>query len=392
MDLDAVRGALGTGPIDAWLLYDFRGQNPTAVGALGLGGHMLTRRWFFLVPRTGEPRMLVHAIEKKSLPAQVPGVVESYSSWSSLETRLKAMLAGCRTVAMEYCPRGAIPYLSRVDAGTIELVRSLGVDVVSSADLVQHCLCRWSAGQVESHERASRVVNAAKDEAFDFAATEIRAGRTVRETDVQRRILDAFARGGLVTDHAPIAAVNAHAGDPHYVPGERTPTPVRKGDLVLIDLWAKLDAPEAVYSDITWVGFAGEQPSPKMEEIFRITADARDRGLAMIAQAHREGRTLKGFEVDRVVRDYIESKGYGDRFLHRTGHNIGAASAHGDGANLDDHETHDTRELVVGLGFSIEPGIYLDDIGVRSEIDVFLGATGPQVFTPIQQEIVRLRV
>lgn len=391
MDIAALQRALEARGLDAWLLYDFRGQNPTAQSALGLTGHMLTRRWLYCVPREGEPTILVHAIERGSFPKTIRGSLRSYSSWQSLESELRAILSGKSKIAMEYCPRGAIPYLSRVDAGTLELVRSFGVEVVSSADLVQEFLCRWSPEQLESHVRASKLVHDAKDEAFDVLAAEIRAGRPVRETDGQKRILDAFARGGLVTDHPPIVAVGAHAGDPHYVPSEATPTRIEKGHLVLIDLWARLDTPGAVYSDITWVAFAGDRPTAKMEEIFRVAADGRDRGLALVGKARAEGRTLQGWEVDRVVRDFIAARGYGDRFLHRTGHNIGT-SVHGDGCNLDDLETHDTRELLVGLGFSIEPGIYLDDVGVRTEIDVYLAPDGPKVYTPIQQELIRLRV
>jgi Xaa-Pro dipeptidase len=394
MDIAALQGALAELKLDAWLLYDFRRQNPTALDAVGLGDHLLTRRWFYLVPRQGEPRLLVHAIEIGSFPKEVAGRRESYTSWQSLEEKLGAMLAGHRRVAMEYFPMAAIPYLSRVDAGTIELVRSLGVEVTSSGDLVQRFLCRWTPAQVESHVRALTAIDLAKDAAFDLIATELRAGRRIFETDVQRFLMERFAAAGCITDHPPIVAVNGHAGDPHYVPSERTPTQIRKGDLVLIDLWAKEDAATAAYADITWVAFCGDKPAPKMEEIFSVTAEGRDLGLAMLQKAFAEKRTLQGWEVDRAVRDQIASKGYGDRFLHRTGHSIGARAVHGDGANLDDLETHDTRELIGGVAFSIEPGIYLPEegMGVRSEIDVVLTEAGPRVFSPIQRELVRLRV
>jgi Xaa-Pro aminopeptidase len=394
MDIPALQAALGEAKLDGWLLYDFHGQNPTAVNALQLEGHMLSRRWFYLVPRSGEPRILTHAIEAASFPAAIPGRRRTYASWQSQREELGALLGGLRRgarVAMEYCPLGAIPYLSRVDAGVLELVRSFGVEVVSSGDLVQRFLCRWDEEQVASHRRALGVIDAAKDAAFARIGEAHRRGEEPLETDIQQFLVERFDEAGLETDHPPIVAVNGHAGDPHYEPSDRTPTPIRRGDLVLIDLWARGKGPRDVFADITWVGFCGDRPGPRLEEIFRITTEARDRGLSALEQAFRQGRTLCGFEVDRVVRGHIAANGYGDRFVHRTGHSIGTR-VHGDGANLDDLETHDTRPLVTGLGFSIEPGIYLPDegLGVRSEIDVFLAVDGPKVFGPIQRELVRI--
>jgi Xaa-Pro aminopeptidase len=394
MDISALQRALAEQDLDAWLLYDFHGQNPTAVNALGLAGHMLTRRWFYLVPRAGEPVALVHAIEVGSFPKDIPGAQRSYASWQSLRAALGELLGALRPharIAMEYCPEGAIPYLSRVDAGTLELVRTYGVEVVSSAELVQLFLCRWDDAQVESHARALAAIDAAKDAAFARIGEAQRRGETLLETDVQKLLMDRFAAAGLETDHPPIVAVNGHAGDPHYEPSDRTPTPIRRGDLVLIDLWARGTGPRDVYADITWVGFCGDDPPSKLQEIFRVTTGARDVGLATVEQAHRDGKVLEGWQVDRAVRDFIARHGYGDRFVHRTGHSIGT-SVHGDGANLDDLETHDTRRLVPGLAFSIEPGIYLPEegLGVRSEIDVVLAASGPKVFGKIQRELVRI--
>jgi Xaa-Pro aminopeptidase len=394
MDIPSLQRALAEQDLDAWLLYDFHGQNPTAVNALGLAGHMLTRRWFYLVPRAGEPVALVHAIEVGSFPRDIPGARRAYASWQSLRAALGELLGALRPrarIAMEYCPEGAIPYLSRVDAGTLELVRTYGVEVVSSAELVQLFLCRWDDAQVESHARALAAIDAAKDAAFARIGEAQRKGETILETQVQKLLMDRFAQGGLETDHPPIVAVNGHAGDPHYEPSDRTPTPIRKGDLVLIDLWARETGPRDVYADITWVGFCGDDPPAKLREIFEVTTGARDVGLATVEQAHRDGKVLEGWQVDRAVRDFIARHGYGDRFVHRTGHSIGT-SVHGDGANLDDLETHDTRRLVPGLAFSIEPGIYLPDegLGVRSEIDVVLSASGPKVFGKIQRELVRI--
>jgi Xaa-Pro aminopeptidase len=393
--ISAVQRALLQVDLDGWLLYDFRGQNPTALEALGLAAHMLTRRWFYLVPAEGEPTLLVHAIEAGSFPPHVEGERLSYATWQSLIEKLGGTLRplGSRPrIAMEYFPQAAIPYLSRVDAGTIELVRSLGADIVSSAELVQRILARWTPAQVESHVRALRVIDEAKDAAFEQIGLAHRSGRDISEVDVQTFLWERFREADLTADHPPIVAVNGHAADPHYVPSERTPTPIRKGDMVLIDLWAKGLGNGDPYADITWVAYCGDQPPQKLEEIFRVTVEGRDAGLALLRDAHARKKTLKGFEVDRAVREHIASKGYGDSFIHRTGHSIGTTAVHGDGANIDDYETHDTRELVEGLAFSIEPGIYLPEegLGVRSEVDVVLTADGPQVFSKIQQELVRI--
>jgi Xaa-Pro aminopeptidase len=294
---------------------------------------------------------------------------------------------------MEYFPEAAIPYLSRVDAGTLEVIRGLGATVVSSAELVQHFLCRWTDAQVESHKRALATIDEAKDAAFAHIGELLRVGKSPMETDIQRFLTDRFHQAGLECDHAPIVAVNGHAGDPHYEPSDATPTPIRKGDQVLIDLWARRTGPGDVYADITWVAFCGDRPPPRLEQIFRAAADGRDAGLAQLQRAHAAGQTLQGWQVDRTVRDTITARGFGDRFIHRTGHSIGV-HVHGDGANLDDLETHDTRPLVPGLAFSIEPGIYLpgEGLGVRTEIDVVLRPDGPQVYSRIQQELVRIPV
>src|SRR5512133_2993202 len=375
MDLPALRRALGELGLDGWLLYDFHGQNPTAAHVLGLGGKMLTRRFFLLLPREGEPTLVVHAIERSQFPPEVPGRRAVYASWTSLREALGGALGALprgAKVAMEYFPGGAIPTLSRVDGGTLEFVRSFGVEVVSSADLVQRFFCRLDPGQVESHRRALAAIDAAKDAAFARIGEAHRRGETPLETEIQGFLMDRFAEADLETDHPPIVAVNGHAGDPHYAPSPETPTPIRPGDLVLIDLWARGKGPRDVYADITWVGFCGERPPERLERIFRVAADARDAGLDLLRRAHAEQRTLAGFEVDRAVRGVVEAAGFADRFVHRTGHSI-ETRVHGDGANLDDLETHDTRPLVPGLCFSIEPGIYVPQggLGVRTALDVF---------------------
>ena len=394
MDIPALQQAIAAQELDGWLLYDFHGQNPTAIAALGLGSHMLTRRWAYLVPARGEPSLLVHAIERGSFPAHVPGRRESYASWQSFRAGLSGMLAGLpgRRLAMEYFPMAGIPYLSRVDAGTLELVRSLGVEVVSSGELVQQFLCRLDDRQIESHARSCRAIDEAKDEAFARVGEEHRRGRDPAEHEIQDLLMARFAERGLVTDHPPIVAVNGHAGDPHYVPSRERPTPIRSGDLLLIDLWAREPRADDPYADITWMAFCGDRPPPKVQEIFRVTADGRDAGFGLVERAFRAKERLEGWQVDRVVRDHIASKGYGDRFVHRTGHSIGFASPHGDGANMDDLETHDTRVLLERTAFSIEPGIYLPEegMGVRLEIDVVLTPGGPRIFSKLQQELVRI--
>jgi Xaa-Pro aminopeptidase len=375
--------------IDGWLLYDFHGQNPTAQLSVGLSsGQHLTRRWFYLVPAQGEPRLLIHAIERHNF-APVPGTVEAFSSWESLKKGLGALLASRKRVAMEYCPMGTIPYLSRVDAGTIELVRSYGVEVVSSADLVQFHLSRWSQAKLESHKRAARAIDWAKDEAYRVVGEELRAGHQPTEIQIQGFLMERFAEKGLTTDHPPIVAVNAHAGNPHYSPSAAESLPIRRGDLLLIDLWAKEKAEGSVYADITWTAAVGSLANDAVAKVFDIVTRARDAGLAHVDRERKAGRKIEGCQVDKTVRAVIVDAGYGDKFIHRTGHNIGT-EVHGDGANLDSMETIDTRELIPHSCFSIEPGIYLDAFGIRSEIDVYLSDTGAEVFSPIQRELVRI--
>lgn len=389
LPIGEIQAALAAGGLDGWLLWDFRGQNPTAVAALDLSGHLLTRRWAYLVPRAGEAVLLVHRIEAGSLPPRA-GRVVTYGGYRELHERLRELLGGRRRVAMEYCPLGAIPYLSRVDAGTVELVRSFGVEVVSSAELVQHFLCRLTPAQVETHRRAALAIDRAKDEAFRFIVERIRAGRPALETEVQAHIVERLHRRGLVTDHPPIVAVDEHAADPHYVPRAEVARACAQRSLVLIDLWAKENDPRAVFADITWMAYAAGSVPERIAEAFDVVVRARDLGLETVRRKHAAGERLEGWMVDRAVRDFITERGYGDGFVHRTGHNIGAHADHGDGANLDDLETHDVRPLVPGLCFSIEPGIYRRDYGVRSEINVVLTDGGPQVYTPPQRELVRL--
>ncbi len=391
--LPELQAALREEGLGGWLLADFHGQNPTALSALGLEGHHLTRRLCYLVPAHGEPTALVHAIELGSFPARLPGRRLPYASWASLQSALSELLAALpgKRLAMEWYPQGAIPSLSRVDGGFLELVRSLGAEVVSSAELVQRFLCRWSPHQLASHVRALRAIDDAKDVAFEQLGLALSKGQEVTELSLQKLLLRRFEEARLVCDHPPIVAVNGHAADPHYAPAPGSAAPIRRDDLVLIDLWARGQGPGDVYADITWMAFCGNRPPARAAELFRVAAGARDAGLRALEEAHREGRVLRGFEVDQVVRGEVAARGLAEHFTHRTGHSIGR-EVHGDGANLDDLETHDTRPLVEGLAFSIEPGIYLPEerLGVRTEIDVVQTAEGPRVFSKIQQELVRI--
>jgi Xaa-Pro aminopeptidase len=370
-DLPSVQTAIRDLGFDGWLLYDFRGLNILARRVLALPEDaMLTRRWFYFVPAQGEPRKLVHRIESHALDA-FPGTRQVYLRWQELEEGVRNLVAGARRVAMEYVPRNANPYVSRVDAGTVELVRSCGVEVVPSGDLVQRFEACWDDDQWAMHLEAARHTQSAFDVAFAFIADTVRRHGSVRETEVQKRILDHFAEHRLVTDHPPICAVGPHSGDPHYAPGPGSDAAIRAGDFVLIDLWAKLDRPNAVYSDLTWTGFVGPEVPARYEEVFQIVAGARDAAIARVQEAFRSGRPLQGWEVDQAARDVIDRAGYGAYFCHRTGHSIGQET-HGNGANMDNLETREERRVLPRTCFSVEPGIYLPEFGIRSEVNVFV--------------------
>lgn len=370
-DLTAVQAALRDFGFDGWLLYDFRGLNVLARRVLQLptDGH-LTRRWFYFVPSRGEPRKLVHRIEPRALDC-VPGPAEPYLRWQELEAGVARLLSGSKRVAMEYVPRNANPYVSRVDAGTVELVRSCGVEVVPSGDLVQLFEACWDDAQWAMHLEAARHTRSAYDVAFAVIRDRIRAGSRVCEGDVQKVIMEHFGRHGLVTDHPPIVGVGPHSGDPHYAPPPDGGSEMKEGDFVLIDLWAKLDKPRAVYSDLTWTAFIGPQAPPRYEEIFQIVARARDAAIARVRSAFAHDETLQGWQVDQAARDVIDQAGYRDAFCHRTGHSIGEET-HGNGANMDNLETREERRVLTCTCFSVEPGIYLPEFGVRSETNVFV--------------------
>jgi Xaa-Pro aminopeptidase len=370
-DLAAVQAAVQALGVDGWLLYDFRGLNVLARRVLDIPGDaILSRRWFYFVPAKGEPRKLVHRIETGALDS-VPGPRQVYLRWQELEAGVKGLVSGSRRVAMEYVPRNANPYVSRVDAGTVELVRSAGVEVISSGDLVQQFEACWDDEQWAMHLEAAKHTHSAYDVAFGFIAERVRIAGSVRETEVQQRILQHFAAHGLVTDHPPIVGVGPHSGDPHYAPGPDSDGLIKEGEFVLIDLWAKLDKPRAVYSDLTWTGFVGKEVPQKYEDVFRIVARARDAAIDRVRTAFGQKQPLQGWQVDRAARDVIEQAGHGAAFCHRTGHSIGQET-HGNGANMDDLETHEERRVLPRTCFSVEPGIYLPEFGVRSEVNVFV--------------------
>ena len=392
MKITEIQRELAELDLDAWLLYDFRGINPIAQNVAGLAEAHITRRWFCLIPKHGEPRWLVHRIETSNF-TDAPGQVALYAGWEELNEVIRTLLADVQTVAMEYSPNAEIPYISRVDGGTLEWIRSLGVEVQTSAELAQRVEARLSETQAIGHQLSAKLVLQAKDYAFNWIGSQLRDGKTITEYDVQQEILGQFAAMDLVTDHPPIVAVNTKSSDPHYAPSETNTQEIKAGDFILIDLWAKQKAPDAVFADTTWVAYAGKTVPTQYVEIFDIVKEARDRAIKFIQERWAADTPIHGYEVDDCVRGYITEKGYGEYFIHRTGHNIGTV-IHGNGANLDNLETRDARALIPGVCFSIEPGIYLTAFGVRTEVDVFLagpGRDGVKVTTaPVQNQVLSL--
>jgi Xaa-Pro aminopeptidase len=388
LDVAAIQETLRSDGLDGWLLYDFHGSNPIAARLAGLtnGGHMTTRRWYYLIPSSGSPRGLVHAIEKHNLDG-LPGDKTIYAGRQDLDAGLTRLLRGVRRVAMEYSPQCAIPYLSRVDAGTAEMIRSRGVEIVSSGDLVQRFEAAWSPAQLATHRRASEALYRIKDRAFDSARRALQRGEQMTEYGLQQEMVRWFAQEGLVSDSAPVVAVGANAGDPHYLPSADRAKGIPADQVLLLDLWGKLSEPGAVFADITWVGFTGTRVPVEAARAFDAIVRARDVAVALVEEAAITGRELHGWEVDRAARDVLEQSGYGDHILHRTGHSLGE-SVHGNGVHMDDYETHDDRRILPGTGFTVEPGLYFDTFGVRTEINVFRGDRDARVTGPRQMELV----
>ncbi len=389
MDTKAIQTYLSAHDLDGWLLADFHGHNDVAVNMLQLSG-ILTRRSFYFIPAEGEPRALVNVIEKEKFHG-MPGRIIEYTGYKMLESELKLLLAGATRIAMEYSPRGRLPYIGLVDAGTVELVRELGVEIVSSDDLVAHFQARLSAEQIASHHKAARNLMEIKDKAFDHIAESLRSGNMITEYNVCSFVREQFTEYNMTCAEGPICAVDAHAGDPHYEPSADSSSTIEKGQLILIDMWAKMNDVQAVYGDITWMGYTGPKADipDKYNEIFSILVKARDRAVAFLRESLGQ-RPVRGFEVDDICRGVVIEAGYGKFFTHRTGHSI-TTSGHGPGPNIDNLETEDRRELQPGHLFSIEPGIYLTDCGFRTEIDVLVNHDSCEVTTlPLQTDILPL--
>ena len=390
MNLKSIQTELQKAGLDGWLFFDHHVRDPLAYHVLGLDlATHVSRRWYYFIPACGEPRGLIHQVEPRVLDV-LPGAKILYARWQEQEAGLRQIVQDAKKVAMQYSPCCAVPYVANVDAGTVELIRSLGVEVVSSAELIQVFEARWTPAQLEMHLEAGRRIDCIRAETFDVIRHATRAGQFLDEYGVQQFVMRRFKERGLVTNHPPIVGVNVNAADSHYSPPETGSAPIQRGDLVLLDLWAKLsDNPEAVYYDITWMAFCGEQVPEPMEKAFAVAMGARDAGIKLVREAMAAGRSLRGFEVDDVVASHIQTRGYGPNIRHRTGHSIGR-EVHGVGANMDNMETHDERPVIPWTCFSIEPALYLPDFGVRTEINLFVEERGARVTGEIQQEFVKL--
>ncbi len=372
-ELEQIQKAISAFGFDGWLLYDFRGLNVLAIRVLKIPEDSIgSRRFFYFIPASGEPQKLVHRIESTALD-HLPGTKHVYLTWQQLNAGIEAIIGDAEKIAMEYSPNNANPYVSRVDGGTVELVRSFGVDVQSSGNLIQYFEARWTDEQWQLHLQADDLNQRAFDMAWKMIADHVRDGKSLRETDVQQAVMEFYAEHNMTTYHPPIVGVGPNSGDPHYSPQPDSDREIKEGDFVLLDMWAKMDVPEGVYSDLTKVGYVGTEVPEKFTTIFNIVAAARDAGIDLAKQAFENGEDLQGWQIDRVTRDVIDEAGYGQYFIHRTGHSIGKET-HGNGAHMDDLETREERLVMPRTCFSIEPGIYLDEFGVRSEINVFIGA------------------
>ena len=387
-DIASIQGDLKTAKLDGWLFYDFRGRDPIAQRILQLPSGMRTRRWYYFVPAKGTPKKLVHKIETESLAA-LPGETLYYAGQDELRKNLRKLLGRAKNVAMQYSPKNEIPYVAMVDAGTIELVRAAGARVLSSADLVQKYEACWTAEQLESHRQAGAVIDGTIAGAFQFAANCVRQKKPITEYELQQWIRGEFDKAGVGTEQGPDVAVNAHASDPHYGPKPEGSSPIREGDLLLLDVWGKTKTSRSVYYDVTWVGYLGAKVPEKMAKVFGVVRAARDKAVELIRSSVAAGKPVQGWQVDKAARAVIEKAGYGKYFFHRTGHNIGE-SVHGNGANMDGLETRDVRHLIPRTCTSIEPGIYLPEFGIRSEVNVYIDEREARVTGAVQKEILAL--
>jgi len=391
MNLTNIQTAMQEENMDCWVVYDFQRMNPIMAQFLR-DRLMFTRRVFLIIPSEGEPTILGSKIDNDLLQTTPFGLV-FYTSWREMENQLKQLLTDYQVIGLDYSPNGMLPTASRVDAGTVEMIKNLGKDIVSSANVFQAGMAVWEPAALEAHLEDCQIVGDIKDEAFQFLADQLRENKSVTEYDVQSFIMRRFEEANLFTPHAPIVGVNEYSSDPHYVPNAKKHAPIKKGDWILIDLFAKRPGYEFIFADITWVAYAGVTPSAKQQEVFKVVTGARDVAVAYLQSCTDQNIEAEGWQVDDITRNHITEAGYGDYFFHRTGHSLGPGDhAHGMGVNIDNLETHDIRKLKPGIGFSIEPGVYLPEFGVRAEINVYMDQSGPRVTTPIQYEIICLEV
>ena len=389
MRLKEIQAALREEGLDGWLFFDHHHRDPLAYRVLQFTpGSMVSRRWYYYIPAHGEPRGLVHKIEAFTL-RELPGAMSQYAEWNEMIQRVRELLGDARRIAMQYSPTCAVPYVAMVDAGTVELIRNLGVEILTSANLIQFFEARWSKEQLESHLEAGRRIDRVRREAFERIGAKQRAGERVTEWDIKQFILARYRDEGIFIDHGPDVAVNGNASNPHYDPSEHNCSEIKGGDLVLIDMWGKLDRPGSVYYDITWIGYCGEHAPDRIQNVFDTVRTARDKAIQKVQESVAARRELRGFEVDDAARAHIQQAGLGEYFFHRTGHSIGE-EIHGTGANMDNLETHDERKILPWTCFSIEPGVYLPEFGIRSEIDMFVDESSARVTGEMQERIVAI--
>jgi len=398
MNLEALQSAIRDQHLDGWLFYDHHHRDPIAYRILGLDEHsFVSRRWFYFVPATGEPRKLVHRIESLKLDA-LPGTKSEYSSWQELESQLATMLTGATKIAMQYSPRNAIMYVSMVDAGTVELLRSMGKQIVSSADMVSVFEAVLTESQIATHYAAQAKLDEVLRAGWQHIGDSVRAGRTPTEFDIVTFLNQGITRAGLWTDHGPNCSAGPNSADSHYEPTPESSRPLHNGDFVLIDIWAKLASassptqpdPTAIWYDITWTGVIGREPTNREHLIFNTVRDARDASIKAIEDAYAANQPIAGWQADDASRNLIRAAGFGDFFTHRTGHNI-AIELHGNGAHLDNLETHDERLILPNTCFSVEPGLYFpDEFGVRNEINMITQPGKATVTGPRQNKLLRI--
>jgi len=390
MDFDSIQSALRGAGVDAWLFYDHHHRDPIAAAILGLPDHgLVSRRWYYVIPAEGEPRKLVHRIESGKLDS-LPGTKGVYSSWQELEAGLDAMLGPWRRIAMQYSPNNAIMYVSMVDAGTVELLRSMGKEIVSSADLVSRFQAVLTEEQIDSHYAAQKLLDDILTEGFQMIGSRGRSATPATEYEMMVWFQEAMRRAGLTTDHGPNVSINENSSDSHYEPTAESSRPIQAGSFLLIDIWARLNRPGSCWYDITWTGVVNREPTELERVIFAVVRDARDAAIDAVRSAFTDGgHPVAGFEADDAARAVIRNAGYGQYFTHRTGHNIGT-ELHGSGAHLDNLETHDERRILPYTCFSVEPGIYLPEFGVRSEVNMITSKDNAVVTGRIQRELVRV--